>query len=114
MLLSTLIIGIIIGGLLMGTLNSRKARYAFETPSKDKFNQRIERLVRPDENQKKQMEPIIDNFSEKAYTLEKEHMDKMYSTLDSLYIALKPLLNDTQKQNFEKRLSHIKAKTIIN
>jgi SAM-dependent MidA family methyltransferase len=82
---------------------------ALESVSKDKFKQKVEHMLNPDESQLKQIGPIVDKFSEKAYTQTKDYKNKMYESFDSLYIELKPLLKDEQKQKFEKRLNHIKT-----
>ena len=109
MLVATLIIGIIIGGLGMGLYSHHKMKSISESPSKDRFKQRVEHLLNPDEAQLKQIEPTLDKFSENAFMLSKDHQNKMYNAFDSLYINLKPLLKDEQKQKFEKRLNHYKS-----
>jgi uncharacterized membrane protein (DUF106 family) len=109
MLVATLIIGIIIGGLAMGIYSHHKLKSMSEPSSKDKFKQRIEHMLNPDEAQLKQIEPSLDKFSDNAYSLLKDHQNKMYNTFDSLYITLKPLLKEEQSQKFEKRLNHFKT-----
>jgi amino acid permease len=109
MLLSTLIIGIIIGAAAMNFISHRKFKSFSETPTKENISKKIVRMVDPDEAQLKQIQPVIDKYSEKAYILSKENMGKMFNSFDSLYIELKPFLNDKQKQNFEKKINHIKT-----
>jgi len=109
MLMATLIIGIIIGGLGMGLYSHHKMKSISENPTKERFKQRIEHMLNPDEAQLKQIEPTLDKFSENAYALSKDHQNKMYNSFDSLYIVLKPLLQEEQQQKFEKKLNHFKT-----
>jgi MFS superfamily sulfate permease-like transporter len=107
MLISTFVIGIIIGVLTSGVYYSKKSPRLIVAPNKEYFQQKAVRLLKLDSAQLKQFENSLNKFSEKAYLIEKESNFKMYNTLDSLYTELKPALTTEQKEKFEKKLSNI-------
>jgi hypothetical protein len=109
MFVSTLIIGIVIGTLASYFFFGKKNSRLIVEPSKEYFREKAMRLIRPDEAQIKQFESALTKFSDKAYNIEKENNVKMYNTLDSLYLELKPALTPEQTERFEKRLSKIKS-----
>ncbi|MDD5361206.1 MAG: hypothetical protein PHN88_03680 [Ignavibacteria bacterium] len=109
-LLSTLIIGIIIGGLAMGIYSHKRMNSYMENPTPEKLKSRNMHMLDPDVSQLKQIEPILDKYSVKAYNALKENEFRMYTMYDSLYQELKPLLNETQQDKFEKKLNRIKTK----
>jgi len=109
MLLGTLIVGIIIGSAGMGIYSHMNSKSIFEVPSKEKFIQRTTRMLDPDAAQLKQIQPIIDRYSEKAYILTKEQSNQMFGNFNSMYNELVPYLNDKQKERIEKKLNHIKS-----
>jgi len=109
MLLCTLIVGIIIGASGMGIFSHMKAKSMYEVPSKEKFVQKTIHMLDPDEAQLKQIQPIIDKYSEKAYLLTKEHSSALFTNFNSMYNELMPLLTDKQKEKIEKKLNHIKS-----
>jgi hypothetical protein len=109
MLLGTLIVGIIIGSAGMGIYSHMNSKSIFEVPSKEKFIQRTTRMLDPDAAQLKQIQPIIDRYSEKAYLLTKEHSNQMFTNFNSMYVELMPYLNDKQKEKIDKKINHIKS-----
>jgi hypothetical protein len=109
MLIATLIIGIVIGAAGMGIFHHLKGKSASEIPTKEKFIQKTVHMLNPDDSQLKQIQPIIDKYSEKAYLYTKDHMALMYSNFNSMYNELMPFLNDKQKEKIEKKLNHIKT-----
>lgn len=109
MLVSTLIIGIIIGLLSSGLFFHKKINRMIVSPNKEFFKQKVIRLLKPGEIQLRQLDSSINKFSEKMYLLEKENNSKMYNTIDSLYKELKPALTEEQSDKFEKRLTHINS-----
>lgn len=112
MLISTFVIGIIIGVLTTGVYFNKKSPRLIVAPNKEYFQQKAVRLLKLDNTQLKQFESSLNKFSEKAFSIEEESNLKMYNTLDSLYIELKPALTQEQKDKFEKRLTRINS--IIN
>jgi hypothetical protein len=109
MFVSTLIIGIAIGFLASNYYLHKKGNRLIVEPTKEYFREKAIRLLKLDETQIKQFESTLTKFSDKAYNIEKENNVKMYNTLDSLYIELKPALTPEQTERFEKRLSKIKS-----
>ena len=109
MLLSTFVIGMVIGILTSNVYFSRKIPRLIVAPNKDYFQQKAVRLLDLNNAQLKQFESSLNKFSERAFTIENESNSKMYNTLDSLYIELKPALTPEQKDKFEKRLTRINS-----
>jgi len=112
MLISTFVIGIIIGVLSTGVYFNKKSPRLIVATNKDYFQQKAVRLLKLDNAQLKQFENSLNKFSERAYSIEKESNFKMYNTLDSLYIELKPALSNEQRDKFEMQL--IKGKVFTN
>jgi hypothetical protein len=109
MLVCTLIIGIAIGAMSSGLFFHKKDNRMIVAPTKDYFKQKAMHLLKPDDKQLMQIESSINKFSEKAFLFEKDNNLKMYNALDSLYIELKPVLTQEQKDKFEKRLTHLNS-----
>lgn len=109
MLISTLIIGIVIGLLSSNMFFNKKSNRFFVEPSKEHFKQKAVHLIKPDEAQLRQIENSISKFSDKMYLIERENNLKMYNTIDSFYIEIKPVLTQEQKEKFEKRLSRFNS-----
>lgn len=107
MLICTLIIGIAIGILSSNILFHKRSNQLIVAPTKNYFKQKAIHLLKPDDAQLKQFDSSLNKFSDKAYLIEKDNNYKMYNTLDSLYIELKPALTPEQKEKFEKRQTHI-------
>ena len=110
-LLSTLIIGIVLGGSIVGIYSHNKIKSILEKPTAEKFKQKAIRMLNLEDEQLKQIEPQINKFSVNAYTYASDSREKIYLCYDSLYNAVKPYLNDKQSQKFEKRLNHLKSET---
>jgi MFS superfamily sulfate permease-like transporter len=109
MLISTLVIGIVIGVLTSSVYFNKRIPRLIVAPNKDYFQQKAVRLLELDNAQLKKFESSLNKFSERAYSIENENNLKMYNTLDSLYIELKPALTSEQKDKFEKRLTRINS-----
>jgi hypothetical protein len=107
MLISTLIIGIVIGTLTSGIFFNKRINHLIVAPTTDCFKQKVINLLKPDEEQLKLFDNSLNKFSDRAYLIEKDNNDKMYNTLDSLYIELKPALTPEQKDKLEKKLIYI-------
>jgi len=105
-LISTLVIGILIGGTIVGIYSHNKIKMYREAPTEERFRQRTMHMINPDSEQLKKIEPMINDFSGKAFDYSKEYRSKLYAEYDSLYTKLKPYLNEKQIQKFEKIQSH--------
>ena len=109
-MLGTLIIGILIGGTVMGIFSHKRMKLFTETPSQEIIKQKIVRMLDIDDAQLKQVEPTINNFSERTFMLMKDHKNQMFNSINALNEELKPYLNDKQKEKFDKILTKIKQK----
>ncbi|HEY5125260.1 MAG TPA: hypothetical protein VIK14_16135 [Ignavibacteria bacterium] len=107
MLISTLIIGSVIGTLTSGIFFNKRSNHLIVAPTTDYFKQKVINLLKPDEEQLKLFDNSLNKFSDRAYLIEKDNNDKMYNTLDSLYIELKPALTPEQKDKLEKKIIYI-------
>jgi predicted RNase H-like nuclease (RuvC/YqgF family) len=75
---------------------------------KDQFKRRMIRTINPDENQLKEIEPIIDKYSERTSEITENHFKEFTAILDSLQKELAPILTDAQKEKLKERKGKMK------
>ncbi|MCE1166284.1 MAG: hypothetical protein LWX07_12875 [Bacteroidetes bacterium] len=109
-LTATLFIGIVIGALSMGIYSHKRMNIYSEIPPVEDIKRRYIKTIEPDATQLNTIGPILDRYSANAYNTMKESQTKMYLLNEYLYNELKPILNETQKEKFEKRINRIKTR----
>lgn len=107
----TLIVGILIGSMIPGFFmrmrggkkwEGRNNRAAHERPDMRKgFEKKIFEITKADSNQRKAMQPILDETSAKIEALQQQSFANMSSVMDSMKLKLRPLLNDSQNKDLE-------------
>lgn len=110
MLVGTLVIGIVIGAVGMSIFTSKKWKSYSEPITKERFTQKIIRIIEPNEEQLAKIKSIIEQHGERASSISKENSERIVENLESLYRELTPFLNETQKQKFENKINRIKQK----
>ena len=65
------------------------------------FQKMIYRVTQADSTQRNQIQPILDEASEKIEGLEKESNSRMTGIMDSMKMKLKPVLTNEQMKNLE-------------
>ena len=110
-LVLTFILGILIGALVPGFFGRmrREGRGNRMEQHGDRgegrkmgFQKMIYRVTQADSTQRKQIQPILDEASEKIDGLEKESNSRMTGIMDSIKVKLKPILNEEQNKKLEE------------
>lgn len=111
-LLGTLIIGIIIGALVSGTIRDKRERRFEHMLPRERFFDFMERVIQPTEQQRHQFETIMKKYSEKMAKLFDQHQDQLFAIYDSMRTELKAVLTDEQRQRFEENLERSSNKIV--
>jgi hypothetical protein len=119
MMVATFVIGIVIGALITGLFarefyherGGRRERGEKHEGRRGTLTEKIFKVVKADENQKKLMKPIIDKTISDLDEIEDKSNQDAYAQLDSLNIKLRPILSPGQSEELnhfltKKRKSH--------
>ena len=104
----TLIVGILIGALVpsfygrMRRDNSNRGRGQSGSERRIGFERMIYRIIEADSSQKEKIQPIFDATSVKIEALEKNSSERMIGIMDSMKLAMKPVLREEQMNKFEE------------
>ena len=110
-LVLTFILGILIGALVPGFFghmrregkgNRMEQRGDRGEGRKMGFQKMIYRVTQADSTQRNQIQPILDEASEKIEGLEKESNSRMTDIMDSIKVKLKPILTEEQNKKLEE------------
>ncbi len=106
----TLVIGILIGSMLPGFFfrmrhkewkeRGRNAQ-SHERQRQHGFERKIYEVTKADSNQRKAIQPILDETAAKIDALQQQSFANMSAVMDSMKLKLKPLLNEEQMKNLE-------------
>jgi len=110
MLFGILVLGIAIGAVTMSLISNKKLKSYSEPMTKERFTEKVMRLIDPDEEQLAKINSIIDVYAVRAADISIENKARVIENLESLYSELNPFLNEAQKQKFEGRISRMKQK----
>ena len=94
--LGTLVIGIIIGLLLSGTLNQRRMHEMERMRSPGGFVAEMERLIRPTDAQREKLRPLLEEQDRRNRAIVDGARSSMRSEMDSLVTRLTPILDGGQ------------------
>ena len=103
-IVGTLLIGVVIGALVVGPLVARhhfKRMADLRTPKG--FAERLEEIIRPDEDQAKDLRPVLAEYGEHFDEVMSRHQDEIKDLIDSLHAELDTILTDEQKDRLEER-----------
>ena len=103
-LLGVLVIGVTIGALASGTLQQQRKHRFERMPPHERFFSFMKSVVEPSEEQRDDVERIIENRSEQLRELHETHQTGVIAIYDSLRAALQTLLTDEQKKRFEEQI----------
>jgi hypothetical protein len=104
----TLIIGIAIG-FEISEINIRhkfERMDAFRRP--DGFLKIFDGIIQPDSNQKPVVDSILTSYHKRIETITKTGMEQISNYIDSMNAALKPILNNSQRNNLDKEMLRMK------
>jgi len=108
-LISTLIIGMILGAVLHGTY----MRYHFRKNiarwrTSEGFVKRFEKVIQPADHQKDEVEKILNKTFENMRKKLRPRFQKFESIMDSMKLELEPFLTLEQKKRLNEYLEHMK------
>ena len=102
-LLTTLVIGVLLGMLLVGALARYHMGPRIGFPLSDHFVSRFERLIEPDEEQRDTVHKILESYSGKFADMHDKHFGEMTILMDSLHADLSSFLSEEQIVNLRAR-----------
>lgn len=104
----TLLIGIAIGFELNGILNRHRFESEQKARSPQGFINFFEDLIKPDTNQKKEIETIILKYHSRLDNIRQDNMQKVSVIIDSMNIELKSKLNKEQSARLDAKLQEMR------
>lgn len=104
-ILSTLLLGMVIGLLLGGAIRHRKNADFAQMPRGERFHHSMERIIRPTEKQKEAMDAILKTRYSQIGDLREKFEEEIFTVYDSLKNDMDALLTDEQRQRLEKKLA---------
>jgi hypothetical protein len=97
-IIGTLIIGFILGYFVSGAVTHHKIKYYMKVTEKEGFVNMIYERIDPSDEQKKQLYPILQKYSQKSNKCIEYHK----VVIDSLRTELEPYITAEQMQKLEK------------
>jgi len=105
-ILTTLVIGILIGALGVGLWSKQTQRSrssaSWRKDGKDAFVKKIFTVVEADSAQAKQIRPLINETMAEIDSLQKQTDREVVKVVDSLEMKLKPILTENQMQQLKE------------
>jgi len=101
-LLATLIIGGLIGGLIVGAL-ARDRMQGMPPFGRDGFVDRWIGMLNPEAEQKHALEKIVERHAPRFRDTFTRHREEMQSLIDSLHQELDPVLTEAQREQLNRR-----------
>ena len=95
-IIATLIIGFIIGFLTNGQITKSRIQSFVKMGTSDGFKARLYRVIQPDELQRAEIEPILEEYAEKIHESVINSREDMNNIGDEMMKELEPFLNDDQ------------------
>ena len=107
-ILSTLVIGMILGALITGAVIHRRVMFYSDLTMADRFVHVFERLIGPEESNRDTVHAILRDHSRRFSEINRTHHLLLAEIVDSLMVELDPVLTESQKGRLEKRLDYIR------
>ena len=106
-----IIIGFLLGAIIVSFFIDNKMedpRHNVGKHFKVSFKKRMIRVIDPDEEQLKEIEPIIDKYTERTSEITDKYIEDFSATMDSMHNELEPILTEDQKERLSKRREKMK------
>jgi hypothetical protein len=100
--LSTLIIGVIIGALITGAFARHRIGRFMAMRDPGRLSMHVERIIDPDESQREAVREILHKHSERFLEIHSRFEGEMLALRDSLKKDLAPILTDEQRERLER------------
>lgn len=104
-ILATLVIGIILGAAGSGMLFRHVFGFPPGPPSEGRIRMILERVIDPTEEQRAQLDVILDKYSVCFDSMMTEHIVTSRSMMDSLRAEIDPILTEEQRAKLNDKLS---------
>jgi hypothetical protein len=105
-ILTTLVIGILIGALGVGLWSKQSQRSrssaAWRKDGKEAFVKKIFAVVEADSSQAKQLRPLLNETMAEIDSLQKQTDREVTKVLDSFEVKLRPILSEKQMQQLKE------------
>jgi len=101
-ILATLIIGFVIGFLTNGQITKKKIQSFVRMGTSEGFKERLYHVIKPDELQRSEIDPILEKYSIKIHDAIIDSRDEMKSINESMMEELEPYLDEDQIERMEK------------
>jgi hypothetical protein len=92
----TLIIGFVIGFLVNGQITRQRFKSFMNQEYNHAFKHRMMEIIRPDQSQVKEIEPILDEYAEKVQERLRKSKEDMKSLHEEMMEEIEPYLNEHQ------------------
>ncbi|MBU1706986.1 hypothetical protein KKB28_03625 [bacterium] len=110
-IIGTLLIGIVLGALMSGTLADRRHRKIGEMMRPNMFSERLIEVIEPLEpDQREAITAIVEETATRVQNLTRETRFEMHAVMDSMFSELRPLLTDEQSLRLERHLGDARAR----
>ena len=107
-ILSTLIIGIIVGAAGSGVVNRWMPGVPpGPPPSADRFKMFLTRMIDPSPDQREALDVVLDKYAERFADLTASHAAQAQALVDSLHKELDPILTEEQKARLTDRMRRL-------
>ncbi|MBT6145269.1 MAG: hypothetical protein HN712_03960 [Gemmatimonadetes bacterium] len=104
-LLATLLIGMVLGALLFGTVQRQRFQHALRLVRPDRFTASVEEVIRPvDDEQRRAVGRILQAFDLQMRADRQEKDEHMRTGLDSLQLQLSLLLDEEQVARLQEHI----------
>jgi hypothetical protein len=101
-LLATLLIGFAIGFLVNGQITRQKFERFVSQNHQEAFRFRIMKVIRPDEAQTRDIDPILQEYARKAQETMQKSKEDLTDLHENLITDLTPYLNQQQLERLEQ------------
>jgi hypothetical protein len=104
-IIGTLLIGIVLGALMSGTLAERRHRKIRSMMRPDGFSEQLIEVIQPQDNEQRDaIAAVLRNTGRRIDEMMRESRAEIHGTVDSMALELKPLLTDEQNARLKKHL----------
>jgi len=105
-IISTLIIGIVLGVLLSGAFLQHLVTHDPASKLSKHFVHRFHRVIDPDESQRDTVDAILESYSGRFTDMHHVHFSEMGVLMDSMHTELKSVLTEKQLERLRGRMQH--------
>lgn len=104
-IIGTLLIGIVLGALMSGTLAERRHRKIRSMMRPDGFSEQLIEVIQPQDNEQRDaIATVLRNTGCRIDEMMQKSRNEIHAMVDSMAVELKPLLTDEQNARLQKHL----------